>query len=81
MNGGEQYSLDMALLKIREEKRKRKMRTEHGKVIGIRNSLPIFIIRLRQRWIACQKRFLCKLIDSVCAGVNNGCAVFVERII
>ena len=24
MNGGEQYSLDMALLKIREEKRKRK---------------------------------------------------------
>lgn len=35
MNGGEQYSLDMALLKIREEKRKRKMRTERAAILFV----------------------------------------------
>lgn len=33
MNEGEQYSLDMALLKIREEKRKRKMRSERAVIL------------------------------------------------
>ena len=35
MNGGEQYSLDMALLKIREEKRKRKMRSERAVILFV----------------------------------------------
>ena len=35
MNEGEQYSLDMALLKIREEKRKRKMRTERAAILFV----------------------------------------------
>ena len=35
MNGGEQYSLDVALLKIREEKRKRKMRTERTAILFV----------------------------------------------
>lgn len=35
MNGGEQYSLDMALLKIREEKRKRKMRSERAAILFV----------------------------------------------
>ena len=35
MNEGEQYSLDMALLKIREEKRKRKMRSERAVILFV----------------------------------------------
>ena len=35
MNGGEQYSLDMALLKVREEKRKRKMRSERAVILFV----------------------------------------------
>ena len=35
MNGGEQYSLDMALLKVREEKRKRKMRSERAAILFV----------------------------------------------
>ena len=35
MNGGEQYSLDMALLKVREEKRKRKTRSERAVILFV----------------------------------------------
>ena len=35
MNGGEQYSLDMALLKVREEKRKRKMHSERAVILFV----------------------------------------------
>ena len=50
MNGGEQYSLDMALLKIREEKRKRKMRSERAVILFVVGIPIVLSIRTDFGW-------------------------------